>query len=650
MDLAYFKTKLEEKYDLLKSEDLKQCISVNDRLKIIHQADLLMANTFCFNKKWDMERCPCPFKVKKIDFNMVQNADQEWCFMLNRMDWLSFLVLAGKITKQKAYYQKAHDLIILWLMQHPKIKPELSTRTLDTGIRLVNLLDATVYLNHFDFFTDSELDKLGQSLYAQCKYLKRQYIPKYKTSNWGPIQLAGFLITYPYLCVNYQKNKLYAWARKEYLLELNLQILDDGMDWEQSPMYHVEIMLYIQRLLFEKQNYDPELIITLKNKLKSMTLALAGIITPSGDLEAFGDTDRINTKDIFSRSALILNNSQFKFLGLPKLDYETLYYLGCGQNRIYAQIKASSPKVREYKGKDCGNFAFRSSWQSNANYLFFNNGPMGSGHGHADNLHFSLYIKGQPFLVDSGRYTYREDSAWRVRLKSMYSHNTLVVDRKPICVPNGSWTYAKYGTALKSYICSLDKVHYLEGSLVGCNPLCLLTRKVFFIEEGIVIIIDHIRQNGEHKVEQYFHLDPTVQCENGSFKIKQEQYQIINSGQRQLKDSKISFAYNSLSENKTLVFSHDFLDEIVIPTIICPTAVKIAQVPIKQDGSRKINQKFGQAWQISLSPKDAYIVVNFNHEMFKSKKDFEVSDVFFHAQNLVIHEINHSFHIFKLKT
>lgn len=115
-------------------------LALMDTASIVSRADDVMRGVFYFTKPWDMERCATPFELPanpyEIDWCVVNNDDEEWCFMLNRMDYLEDLAAAFLVTGDVEYARHALDLVLAWVAAHPAIEPRLSTRTLDTGIRL----------------------------------------------------------------------------------------------------------------------------------------------------------------------------------------------------------------------------------------------------------------------------------------------------------------------------------------------------------------------------------------------------------------------------------------------------------------------------------------------------------------------------------
>ena len=82
----------------------------------------------------------------------------------------------------------------------------------------------------------------------QFENMRARYIGKYTLSNWGVLQTtaicAGYAWFGPFLPAGLED-----WAWDELEQELELQILEDGAHWEQSAMYHVEVLNTCTKLL-----------------------------------------------------------------------------------------------------------------------------------------------------------------------------------------------------------------------------------------------------------------------------------------------------------------------------------------------------------------------------------------------------------------
>lgn len=629
---------------------ISELLTTGERQAICQRADQLLTHTFTFDKPWDMERCLTPYQLDPLDFEAIRNDDPEWCFMLNRMGWLSDLMLAGLITGNQAYYAEGIKAILTWFDQHIILEPKNSTRTLDTGIRLVNIVDALVFLVDADMLTEADLERIVDGLLLQADYLRDQYIPKYKTSNWGSIQTASLLVVLPLIDPTGNHQSLLEWAKKELLEQVSLQVLDDGMHWEQSTMYHVEVLNYLLRVIACESTFEIEYIETLRKQAEKMTRALLLTLPPTGELEPFGDTDRILATDVFDRAALILGEDRVAGYTNEKLDLEDLYTLGATASKRFNQLGVAEPSELNFDGFDSGNYAIRSSWQADADFLFFNHGPLGSGHGHADNGHVSLYAHGKPLLIDTGRYTYREDHPLREALKAMPAHNVVMIDDFAPSQPVGSWEYSRYATPTKPYVRHRGQVHYLEGMLVSDNPLCVWTRKVVMLPGSVWVITDEVHQAGNHELTQRFHLDPSVTVTSSDeIVLLNDEWQLLNPGQVKVTTGPFSPRYNEQDTHEVVSFHTPFEDKVSVTTILAPKKVAVDAVPILQNLDTPMPTKEGSAWRIQLSEQESYSVALFHEELFRGKKVYSLDGVPFHAQVAVVHRMGNDVELFRMK-
>ncbi|WP_179393838.1 alginate lyase family protein [Lacticaseibacillus absianus] len=653
-DLNELKRRLATHARYLAYDQLPALITPAAKAQLLAEADQLVDHVFAFDKPWDMERCPTPYRLDPLDYEAVFNDDPEWCFMLNRMDWLSTLMLAGQLSGQQHYYQAGLAAMQTWVAQHQTLQPRNSTRTLDTGIRLINWVDALTVLVAADAIDDQSLQTITASALAQAAYLQTHYIPKYKTSNWGSIQTCGLLVTLPLLQADYADTALFRWAQTELCEQVDLQVLDDGMQWEQSLMYHVEVLNNLMRVLARQRECGFALDPRIAPAAHRMATALQLTLTPSGELEPFGDTDRIAAGDVFTRASLLFDDATLRYSGMPAPDAETLYAFGSGVAAAYAALTPRRPETCVFDGTDSGNFAVRSDWQATANFMFFNNGPLGSGHGHADNLHVSVYGDGEALLVDSGRYTYREDHPLRPLLKGMAAHNGVIVDDHTYCAPVGSWEYASYGDPLKTYAAHKAGTHYLEGTMIGEQPLEVWTRKVVMLDQGIWVIEDTVRADGPHTLTQRFHLAPTLTVaeettRGGLLLTGTRQWQLLNPASCVLRTEPLSARYNALTQHEVATFTQDFTDRVVATTILAPAAMQVTAVPILQDLSKPIPAQLGSAWQFTAGDGVVETVALFHMELFKGKKVYAVDGVPVHAQAVVVHRTPNGTAVRRLK-
>ena len=126
----------------------------------------------------------------------------------------------------------------------------------------------------------------------------------------------------------YCENEIYKWARAEIETQFGIQVYDDGMQWEQSTMYHVEVLNYGMKALFYDRFYHNEELPVLKHQVEKLADALLYQATFDFHIETFGDSDRACIKDVMTRAASLYQNGVWKYGGYPQYDLESLYTFG----------------------------------------------------------------------------------------------------------------------------------------------------------------------------------------------------------------------------------------------------------------------------------------------------------------------------------
>ena len=589
--------------------------------EIIAHADELMHQTFTFNKTWGMERCLTPYTLPVIDWNGHQNDDPEWCFMLNRMDYLDHLLLASLLSGDTGYADKAKEYILNWITAHPTIVSEPSTRTLDTGIRVMNWMEALPYLSMLHVLPDDELTRITDSMLIQMQYLKENYLPKYKTSNWGSIQTCAIVSVLPFLRADFQSNPLYQWALDEMTLQFSIQVYPDGMHWKQSTLYHIEVLNYGMKAVHYMRLHLQSCPSAVKEQVYALAKALAGQLMPSGEIETFCDSDRVCARDVLSRVALLFDDPTFHFVGLDELDPESLYVLGVPAAQHYAAMTASAPQSMHYDGEDSGMYTLRNSWDKDASFTMFTNGSLGSGHGHSDNLHLSVCYQGDPVLIDSGRFTYREDHPLRVQLKGMAAHNGVMIDDKAYCVPSDSWGYADFGLPLKNYVRHAGNLHYFAGAMLGHYPLQVWVRKVIVIDPAIWMIVDEVKCDGAHEAHSRLHFDPavTVSPAGDCHRVTTPHAALTLTcpGTVSYTSEPCSLRYNEQQPHTVVHSKTAFTDSTTLIITLCGDGITVQDAPVFQNLTEPTAPDFAQARKFILSPTESYTVAVYSKDGHK---------------------------------
>lgn len=551
--------------------------------RLLHQAGDLLHNTFVFTDRWDMEPCATPYTVPEGQWTHSPNGDPEWVFMLNRHDYLPKLWQAGVLTGDVRYRRKLIDSVMDWIASNPLTREGTpATRTIDTGIRCMNWVQLLPFLLAEDALTDREARTMLGSLSAQFENLRERYILKYTLSNWGVLQTTALCAGYAWMSSLLPRG-LESWAWEELATQLQLQVLEDGTHWEQSPMYHVEVLNACVKLLtqlYAAQRAGRNLCAEARFALEAGTLAPERKAGPGeGTGPAAGwlvravrvlsrhvlytadpgrmqlpqcDSDVTDVRDVLARAAALLPDAGIYRWGAGEtLDMDSVWQLGAPGIAAFEAQRPQAPVRRSWNCPQGGTVTLRSDWTDKANFTALKNSPLGSSHGHADQTHLTLYCQGKPFLVDSGRYTYREDDPLRTQLKAPAAHNLCVIDGQSGGTPDGSWNYADYAETIPHYFAEQGSAHFAEmtfhGSLKDGTPY-QITRRVFVLDEGVWLSVQDVICPGRHQVQEYFHLAQGVTaqpCPEGMLLQNGEvQLKMYYEGQLECHQGVLSSCYN----------------------------------------------------------------------------------------------------------
>ena len=642
--------------------------------KILAQADRLMAHTFSFEDRWDMEPCSEPFTLKEMIWDRSPNGDPEWIFMLNRHEYMNKLLIAGWLTGDKAYVEKLKWFLFHWIQANP-ILPEgtVTTRTIDTGIRCMSWQYLLLHLLGEGLMEEREAAGILESMKEQFASLRKRYIGKYTLSNWGVLQTAsicnGYLWFHEYLPSDGTED----WAWQELARQIGLQVLDDGAHWEQSMMYHMEVLLACMKLLASCRAWvrienrtefwrDTDWLEKAVDRMSRYVLFASG---PDHLQIAQCDSDVTDVRDVMVKAAVLTGDGRYRYAGYDTADLDSAWMFGSAGVTGYSAMAGRKPESLSLAAADAGHIFFRSSWEEDSHFTYMKCGPLGSGHGHADLTHISLHYRGCPILVDSGRYSYVEEEPLRPFLKSAQAHNVCVIDGESHGRPRGSWGYDSFGQSFKNYYREQGPVHYGEMAYHGClmsGAHYLVIRKVMAVDQGIWMIVNDIRCDGGHEVKEYYHLDSAVQgtpmgtgtdgagecwrlCSGGY-----DAMTVLGSRPFEAVPCVISKQYNQKEKSTCLVRKTGFTDRITDWTCLFGEGTEAEKTQVFQYGSsRPETEEQVTAMSFCLSPDESWDFLVWNQETWQGGKIHDCRGVPVYAKAAAIHTINGNTTLYRLR-
>ena len=296
-----------------------------------------------------------------------------WTYNLNYFDWLhqpDFSKEDGLETLSQFY-------------SNPAEKNPLILHPYPTSLRIIN---TAKYISKWDIKEDWLYYELVSDLnFLSCR-LEYHLLANHLLENSFALYIGG-LIT--------NQGEFIQKGKKLLVRELKEQVLNDGMHYERSPMYH---LIILERLL-DALNFAKATSDDLEAMLESYAVSMTGLTMNWEDL------DRIP----------IMQDSAYDIaLTVPEILKYSKSLLGDDY-----PSKSNDLKDSGYRKLKSGSFS-----------LFANVGSISPsyqpGHAHADELNFELFFKGAPIIVDTGVSTYEKNER-RLLERSTHSHNCVVL-------------------------------------------------------------------------------------------------------------------------------------------------------------------------------------------------------------------------------
>ena len=420
-----------------------------------------------------------------------------WTYNLNYFDWLHQPGMSkeqGLETLRQFYATPAEKNPII-LHPYP------------TSLRIIN---TAKFISKWDIKEDWLYNDLVSDLKFISGRLEYHLLANHLLENAFALYIAG-LIT--------DQKEITQKGKKLLIRELKEQILNDGMHYERSPMYHVIILeRLLDALNFAKATDDD-----LEATLESYAVTMTGLAMNWEDL------DRIpmmqdSAYDIALTVHEVLNYSK----SLLGEDYPS---------------RSNDLKDSGYRKLNNGNFS-----------LFANVGSIGPSyqpaHAHSDELNFELFYIGTPIIVDTGISTY-EKNVTRLKERSSISHNCVSIDYQNL---SDVWTGFRVGK--RAIVESKSGSDFIQATCKANRVL--ISRNFEAVSEGL-LIEDKIERNEGLPAQGCLHLHPDVDFEKlGSHNFKISELIISISTDLNhvwIEDYAYCKGYNNRVPSKKIVYS-----------------------------------------------------------------------------------------------
>jgi len=407
-----------------------------------------------------------------------------WMFNLQYMEYLIPLAICYRDTKEEVYYQKLKQIIESWIRCFEKKcgdawNPYTISERIQNWLIVMNVLEDK--LQKDEFFRR----KMECSLYLQYRHLQRNQEKHLLGNHYFENLKALILASIVFGDTNKTKRYL-----KQFDKQIMEQVLEDGMHYERSLMYHKIIMEDILRVyvaLQQVEGYEQHMAF-----YKTILCKMLGcMVSFEGNLKRvplFNDAGNNVAKPVRALERSITN------------------YLS-SQDKYDKDITALT-KAGYYKYQDNDVTCIIDCGEIGPDYI--------PGHGHCDCFSYELYVNGIPFIVNSGTYQYQ--SSKRAYFRSTKAHNCFTINGVEQSQCWGEHRVAK----------RISKVKATQNDREFIGTCCFWNGKRAFrkmeFEQDSVTVHDTCENDADAQIQSYVHVSPTVNV----VKLSDVKYQLNN--------------------------------------------------------------------------------------------------------------------------
>ncbi len=432
------------------------------------------------------------FPNGEINWLFSPAQTSQWISLINRMNFWPNLGTTYWGTGNENYTIAWASQLRSWITQCPVPTNPQSIlapwATIQAAERMRTWPDTFLRFILSPSFTDEDVVLYLKSTIENTRHLRQNSIGPAMNFNIDAWELNGLYTSATLFPELNEAAEWRSYAATQMDAQKQLQFYPDGAHIELSPRYHIGTLEFIKGIheLASLNNRIADLppgFIASTEKAYEFLLynsAPTRLMPPFNNCGAANEDSRTHLQDGFK---LFPHRSDF------------LWTSGGG----------TKPAKTSWNFPYAGFAAMRSGWESNANFLCFDAGPLGaSSHRHEDKLNIVLWAHGREILFDSGGGSY-ESSIWRTWGTSSYSHNCITVDG--LSQRGGDGTYSPTDADYQSQ--APIEMRWESGALhdfaagtynrgYGAsynNRPAAQTRRVLFVKPDIYLVADTMVPN-----------------------------------------------------------------------------------------------------------------------------------------------------------
>jgi len=373
-------------------------------------------------------------KIKTVDLNNQADVKVPW--ELSRLQFITTLGRAYWLTGDSKYKEQFVFELTDWIKSNPVDHGVNWTCSMEVAIRAINIIWGMNFFSGRGELSGKVLKEVICSLYYHGIHIERnlEFIDSGSNTNHLLSNYLG-LFYVGLLFPEFDRSEKWLSVSKRGLeKEIELQVIEDGADYECSLSYHRLVLeIFLSAFILGKRN-NVEFSETFINRLTRMIEFSSALTGPSGKVPSIGDNDdgflvKLANSDPHDHRALLDVAAQYleikvaENVGLPE---ERLWYIGPHSLTRWSKMTIRKPQLFKNSGY--------AVIQNSGMHLVFNAAAITEkgfgGHKHNDLLSICLEIDSIPLLIDTGTSCYTSDYRLRNKSRSTATHNTIRVNEQ----------------------------------------------------------------------------------------------------------------------------------------------------------------------------------------------------------------------------
>lgn len=416
--------------------------------------------------------------------------DPEWNHSLNNMFPDDALLRGYKKTGHREYVTRIDADVRDWILSNPvpdRMISEGPWQGMVAAARARNWMNIFYGLQGVDEFSPAARILMLSSLRDHADYL--QHFHHTDFTNRCVIEMQG-LGTIGCAWPEFRLASMWrSYTTDEMNAQMQGQVYPDGVHTELTASYHRVVTEQFGAFIDTFHQFGYDVSPSLVEGVRRMWRYLAMSMRPDGTTPQNNDSDRRDIRDKLRAAAQTYQ--------LPELLY-------VASNGASGAAPDTGPSVMF---PWAGQLIMRSNWKADAQWAFFDVGPLGTAHQHRDKLNLCIDAFGRALLVDAGRYSYRDD-AWRAYFTGTQAHNTIIVDG------NGQNNDVLRATAPVSPddFAITPQFDFARGTFsagyVDVDGTVTHMRAVLYVKGRFWVVVDRIDADRPHAIDALWHFAP----------------------------------------------------------------------------------------------------------------------------------------------